>query len=118
MQRLRNRSHLDGAITEFGRSDRAPCLVAADTLMIVTQIEKVFVRFGQPDAEALAVLPASRAQALLDAGEFPPGSMGPKIESALGFLAHGGREVIITDPPHILAAVRGEAGTRIITDDE
>jgi carbamate kinase len=88
-------------------------LVGADTLMIVTQIEKVYLRFGQPDAEALDSLPAARAGELLAAGEFPPGSMGPKIEAALSFLEHGGREVIITDPGSILAAAAGRAGTRI-----
>jgi carbamate kinase len=89
-------------------------LVGADTLMIVTQIEKVHLRFGQPDAEALDVLPADQARELLAAGEFPAGSMGPKIESALGFLDHGGREVIITDPESLLAAAAGKAGTRIV----
>jgi carbamate kinase len=89
-------------------------LVKADTLVIITQIDKVFVRYGQPDAEALDVLPADRARALLDAGEFPAGSMGPKIEAALSFLAHGGREVIITDPTSILPSIRGETGTRVV----
>ncbi len=105
---------VDAVIDKDRASDLLGRLVKADTLMIVTQIEKVFVRFGQPDAEALDVLPAARAQALLDAGEFPAGSMGPKIEAALGFLASGGREVIITDPEHLLAAAAGEAGTRIV----
>jgi carbamate kinase len=107
---------VDAVIDKDRASDLLGRLVAADTLMIVTQIDRVFVRFGQPDAEALDVVPASRARALLEAGEFPAGSMGPKIESALGFLASGGREVIITDPPSILAAVAGEAGTRIVPD--
>ncbi len=107
---------VDAVIDKDRASDLLGRLVGADTLMIVTQIDRVFVRFGRPDAEALDVLPASRAQALLDAGEFPAGSMGPKIESALGFLQNGGREVIITDPPSILAAVAGEAGTRIVPD--
>ncbi len=66
--------------------------------MIITQVDKVFARFGQPDQEALDVLTAERAAAMLAAGEFPAGSMGPKIESALAFLDGGGREVIITDP--------------------
>jgi len=107
---------VDAVIDKDRASDLLGRLVQADTLMIVTQIDKVFVRFGQPDQEAVDVLPASRAQALLDAGEFPAGSMGPKIESALGFLAHGGREVIITDPASILDAVAGRAGTRIVPD--
>jgi carbamate kinase len=107
---------VDAVIDKDRASDLLGRLVKADTLMIVTQIDKVFVRFGQPDAEALDVLPASRARELLAAGEFPDGSMGPKIEAALGFLASGGREVIITDPSAILAAVAGEAGTRIVPD--
>lgn len=108
---------VDAVIDKDRASDLLGRLVEADTLMIVTQIERVYLRFGRPDAEALAVLPASRASELLEAGEFPPGSMGPKIESALGFLAGAGREVIITDPPNILAAVAGEAGTRIVPDE-
>jgi len=107
---------VDAVIDKDRASDLLGRLVRADTLMIVTQIEKVFVRFGRPDAEALDLLPASRARDLLAGGEFPAGSMGPKIEAALGFLAHGGREVIITDPGSILAAVAGAAGTRIVPD--
>ncbi|HOX26655.1 MAG TPA: carbamate kinase [Candidatus Krumholzibacteria bacterium] len=107
---------VDAVIDKDRASDLLGRLVEADTLMIVTQIDKVFVRYGKPDAEALDVLPASRARALLAAGEFPAGSMGPKIESALGFLAHGGREVIITEPGSLLAAVSGTAGTRIVPD--
>jgi carbamate kinase len=107
---------VDAVIDKDRASDLLGQLVGADTLMIVTQIERVYVRFGQPDAEALDTLDAARAEAMLAAGEFPAGSMGPKIESALSFLAHGGREVIITDPPNILRAVAGQAGTRIVAD--
>jgi carbamate kinase len=106
---------VDAVIDKDRASDLLGRLVEADTLMIVTQIDRVFLRFGQPDAEALDVLDTARARELLAAGEFPPGSMGPKIESALGFLEHGGREVIITDPPNILEAVAGRAGTRIVS---
>ncbi|MFN2370331.1 MAG: carbamate kinase, partial [Candidatus Krumholzibacteriia bacterium] len=89
-------------------------LVGADVLVIVTQVEKVCVDFGGPDQEALDVLPADRAAALLAAGEFPAGSMGPKIEAALSFLAGGGREVVIAAPEQVLAAIAGTAGTRIV----
>jgi carbamate kinase len=47
-------------------------------------------------------------------GQFPPGNMGPKIESALRFIRNGGREVIITSYDRLLDAVRGEAGTHIV----
>jgi len=105
---------VDAVIDKDRASDLLGRLVEADTLIIVTQIDKVYLRFGQPDAEALDVLTADRAQRMLEAGEFPAGSMGPKIDAALGFLAHGGREVIITDPESILAAVAGKAGTRVV----
>jgi carbamate kinase len=47
-------------------------------------------------------------------GQFPPGNMGPKIESALRFLDAGGREVIITSYERLVDAVRGQAGTHIV----
>ena len=105
---------VDAVIDKDHASELLGRLVQADTLMIITQVPKVYVRFGQPDAQALDVSPACRARELLAAGEFPSGSMGPKIEAALDFLDHGGREVLITDPESILAAVAHRAGTRVI----
>jgi carbamate kinase len=49
----------------------------------------------------------------LAAGQFPPGTMGPKIEAAIEFLEHGGERVVISDLEHLVPAVAGEAGTRI-----
>lgn len=98
--------------------DRASALLAeligADTLAIITQVERVHRGWGTPEQEPLPRLTSAEARALHAAGEFPAGSMGPKIESALTFLAAGGREVVITDPEHLLAGLHGEAGTRIV----
>lgn len=98
--------------------DRASALLAgligAHTLIIITSVDRVYLRFGTPEAEPLDVLDTDRAAALLAAGEFPAGSMGPKIESALAFILGGGREVIITDPDSLYAAVQGRTGTRIV----
>lgn len=105
---------VDAVIDKDRASDLLGRLVGADVLVIVTQVDKVCVRFGQPDQEALDVLPADRAAGLLAAGEFPAGSMGPKIEAALSFLAGGGREVVITSPEAMLEAIEGRAGTRIV----
>ena len=52
--------------------------------------------------------------AYLEAGEFPVGSMGPKIEAALDFLERGGKQVLITDGEHLEAGLAGTAGTRIV----
>ena len=109
---------IDAVIDKDRASDLLGRLIGADVLVIITQVEKVYARFGQPDAEALDVLPVGRAQAMLAAGEFPVGSMGPKIEAAVSFLAAGGEAVIITSPEHLLAAVEGRAGTRIVPDDK
>ncbi len=98
--------------------DRASALLAekigADTLVIVTQVEKVCRDFGTDREQPLDELPVAEAERLLAAGQFPPGSMGPKIESAVAFLRAGGRMVLITDPPHLEAAIHGEAGTRLV----
>ena len=105
---------VDAVIDKDRASDLLGRLIGADTLAIITQVPQVCARYGQPDQEALAVLPAARAAAMLAAGEFPAGSMGPKIESALSFLGGGGREVVITSPELLLEALEGRGGTRIV----
>lgn len=89
-------------------------LIGAEVLIIATQVDKVCVRFGQPDQEEIDLLTMDQAKRLLAAGEFPPGSMGPKIEAAISFLAGGGQAVVITSPDHILTALAGEQGTTIV----
>lgn len=91
-------------------------LIGADVLIIVTQVDKVCVNFGQADEKALDTLTASEASEMLAAGQFPAGSMGPKIESAITFLSGGGKSVIITSPENILAAMAGTRGTTIVPD--
>jgi carbamate kinase len=100
--------------------DLASALLAAvlgiPLLIISTGVDKVAVHFRKPDQRALDRLTASEAQRYLDAGEFPPGSMGPKIEAAISFLGHGGREVLITSPYRLPEAVAGATGTRGVPD--
>jgi carbamate kinase len=97
--------------------DRASAVLAAqtgvETLVLVTGVERVCTGFGTPRQRELHHLDAEEARALLAAGEFPAGSMGPKIESALAFLAAGGRETLITSLPALTRALQGRAGTRI-----
>ena len=71
--------------------------------------------FGRKDATPLARLTLKEARRLLAAGQFPPGSMGPKIEAAVDFVAACGRRAVITDIEHLAAAIEGEAGTAIVT---
>src|SRR5437773_1963197 len=56
----------------------------------------------------------AEAKKHLAAGQFPPGGMGPKIEAGVDFLERGGEHVVITDLAHLVAAVGGKAGTRLV----
>jgi carbamate kinase len=97
--------------------DRVSALLAqrlgVDCFIISTDADRVYVDYRKPTQRPLGDVTADEVQRLFDAGQFPPGNMGPKIESALRFLASGGREVIITSYEHIREAVHGRAGTRI-----
>ncbi len=104
---------IDAVIDKDLASELLAELIEADTLVIITQVEMVYRHYGTPEQAELRRLDAAEARALLAAGEFPAGSMGPKIEAALEFLDAGGREVVITDPEHLAAAIAGEAGTSI-----
>jgi carbamate kinase len=97
--------------------DLASAMLARDLdahkLLIVTSVERVALGFGRPDQRWLDRIPVAEARAYLEAGEFPPGSMGPKMEAAISFVS-GGRECIITTAERVAAALRGEAGTHIV----
>ncbi len=100
--------------------DRASALLAwqlaVDVFAISTDADYVYLDYKKPTQRALQRLTSSELAAHYHAGQFPPGNMGPKVESALRFLQHGGKEVVITSFEHLCAAVRGEAGTHIIPD--
>jgi carbamate kinase len=101
--------------------DLASALLAielrADLFLISTAVEKVALDYGKPTQRWLDRLTASEARRHLAEGQFPPGSMGPKIEAILQYLDHGGKAALITDPPHIPAALRGETGTWFVQDE-
>jgi carbamate kinase len=88
--------------------------VRAHKLVIVTSVERVAIRFGRPGQQWLDTVTVRQARDYLAAGEFPPGSMGPKIEAAIDFIGHGGEECIITSTEQVANAVRGEGGTHIV----
>lgn len=105
---------VDAVIDKDRASDLLGRLIGADVLVIVTQVDGVYENFGRPEQRPLETVTLEQASSMLAAGEFPAGSMGPKIEAAVSFLSGGGREVVITSPDHILDGIAGRRGTRII----
>jgi carbamate kinase len=100
--------------------DRASAVLAreisSEILLILTSVDKVALNFGTDKEQPLDSMTVSEAEKYLEAGHFPPGSMGPKIEAALQFLKDGGKEVIIAFFNNAGKALRGEAGTKIVPD--
>jgi len=98
--------------------DRASSLLASRLgvacFVISTDADRVYLDFRKPTQRPIARVTAAEMARHLAAGQFPPGNMGPKIESALRFLAAGGSEVVITSNEHLAGAVGGEAGTHIV----
>jgi carbamate kinase len=98
--------------------DRASALLATalgvDLLVISTDATHVFLDYRTPRQRPLGRLTAAELDAHRAAGQFPPGSMGPKVESVLRFLRAGGREAVVTAPSLLADAVEGDAGTHIL----
>ncbi|NOX62932.1 MAG: carbamate kinase [Chloroflexi bacterium] len=97
--------------------DWASALMAVDAqvdlFLISTGVEKVALHFNTPQQQWLDRMDASDARRYLEEGHFAAGSMKPKIEAILYYLERGGKRAIITDPPNIARALRGETGTHI-----
>ena len=85
----------------------------ADQLLYVTDVPQAFDRFGQHDQEPIHTMSVAEAQARLDECVFAPGSMQPKVASAVDFVAATGRRAIIATLGAIAAALQGTAGTTI-----
>jgi carbamate kinase len=102
--------------------DRAAAVLAraidADVLLILTEADGVYRNFGKPDQEMLRRLSVQGAEDLIEAGELGTGSMGPKVEAALTFLANGGKRAIIARLDQGLDALSGNAGTTIESSDQ
>lgn len=87
-------------------------LVGAEVLVILTAVERVAIHFGTPEQQFLNTMTIEEAQRYVDAGEFAPGSMLPKVLSAMSFARSGGH-AIIAALEKASEAIRGESGTRI-----
>lgn len=100
--------------------DRASAVLASEIdeefFIMLTDVEKVYINYGQEDQKAIDSITIDEAKKYLKEGQFPPGSMGPKIEASIEFLEQGGEKVLITSPKNLLEALNGENGTYIFPE--
>ena len=87
--------------------------LGAEILLTVTAIDSVALDFGKPTQRWIDFMSLEEARRYLKEGQFPAGSMGPKIEAAIWFLEKGGKGICVSSPDKIHAALRGRAGTWI-----
>jgi carbamate kinase len=102
-------------------AERLAAELGAEALALVTAVPAVAVDFGTATERPLRDVTVAEAERHLEDGQFPAGSMGPKVAAATRFVRHGGRMAIITTPERVLATISASpwspaeaAGTRIL----
>ena len=109
--------HLKGAAAVIDK-DFASCVLApqvnADTLIILTAVEKVAINFGKPNQTWLDSLTPAEAKVYMERGHFAPGSMLPKVQAAVKFAASKpGRTALITLLEKAKDGIAGKTGTAV-----
>ncbi|MCE4614840.1 MAG: carbamate kinase [Desulfurococcales archaeon] len=87
--------------------------IRAGGLVIATDVEGVYLNYGSPNAELLRKTTVSKLRELYENGEFPPGSMGPKILACIKFVEKTGNWAVIGSLEHLEDAVNRAKGTFI-----
>ncbi len=90
--------------------------VAADVLVVATDVPSAVLRFGTPEAEPIGRISVQGLRSLAAEGHFASGSMGPKVEAVCRFVEKGGRYAVISNLDNIVDAVAGHRGTVIVAD--
>ena len=88
--------------------------IGAELLIILTAVDRVWLRYGQPDQLPLGAVTLAECAGYIEEGHFPPGSMGPKVGAIHEFLVRGGRRGLITSPECLDSALQGAAGTHFV----
>ena len=104
---------LEAVIDKDLASERLAESIDAELLLILTNVEKVYLNYNTPEQKALDNVSLQDLKKYYDAGHFPPGSMGPKILAAIRFIESGGKKVIISDVEKGWEAFQGKTGTHI-----
>jgi len=90
-------------------------MIGADYMLLLTGVEQVSIHYRQPNEQKLGALSSGQAEQYLQEGQFPEGSMAPKVRAAIRFVKQGGKKAFITTLSNICPALQGKKGT-FITD--
>ena len=114
-------SGIDAVIDKDYAAQQLATSLAADALVLVTGVESVLLDYGTPNQRPIEEMALSDAERYLAEGQFPEGSMGPKVRAAARFLRYGGEVAVITSPELVYASLEGTVsqlegmvGTRIV----
>jgi carbamate kinase len=88
--------------------------LGADILVLLTGVDRVWLGLGTAHQRPVATMTVDEAEKHLADGEFPPGSMGPKVTAAIRFVRSGGQRAVITSPTRVLEGLAGTAGTSVV----
>ena len=105
---------LEAVIDKDLAAERLAEAVEAEVLLILTDVEKVYLYYNTSKQKALDTISLKELKKYYEEGHFPPGSMGPKILAAIRFLEFGGKKVIISNIEKGWDALKGETGTLIV----
>ena len=85
----------------------------ADLLLVLTDVDQVWLNYGRKNQRPIQSMSFKEAERYLRRGQFPPGSMGPKVQAAIEFTRSTGHDVLITSLRRCVSAVMGRGGTRV-----
>lgn len=106
---------VDGVIDKDFALAKIASLVNADTLIILTAVDHVYVNYGKPDQKALVNTNLKELEQYIKENQFAPGSMLPKIQAAINFVSSGkNKSAIIADLTKVEDALEGKSGTKIV----
>ena len=102
---------VDAVIDKDLASSLLAAEIGADVVMFLTTVDKVCLNYNTPDQVELDRLSVEEARRYLAEGQFPPGSMGPKIQAAVEFVEQGGERAVVCRPEGVVEALEGRGGT-------
>jgi carbamate kinase len=112
---------VDAVIDKDYAAQQLATALAAEALVLVTGVDSVLLHYGTPEQVPIREMSVTEAEQYLELGEFPEGSMGPKVRAAIQFLRRGGEIAVVTTPALVYASLEGtmsglegEPGTRIV----